>query len=153
MLNVIENIRQDLAASFTGCNVYGLVYRNERDGKTIPEAYIGGNDYVEVLNDDTADGVIFFDAEPEREEKNGVGIVNLNVCFILDLRKIYPDDTRPTEQAHNQARAVLKYSPLEINGLTTGLTALSQFTIENVAGLNPYYVFVFKTRLVYSLNC
>lgn len=154
MLEIIETIRQDLAAAFTGCSVYGLVYRNERDGETIPEAYTSGGDYIEVLNDDTTDGVIFFDVEPEREESRGIATARINVCFLLNLNKIYPtDDTRPTEKAHDQARDVLRYSPLEITGLITGISALSQFTVNDVENLNPYYIFEFKTKLNYNLNC
>jgi len=150
----IEDLRAEMAAKFASCDVYGRVYRNKRGEQIIPEYYLGNNQYIEVLQNDMKSGVIFFDVEPKRDEQGTIGNATVNICFLLDLQKLYPGEDRPTELAHQEARETIRHSAFEIESLTTGITALEQFSVENIDDMAPYYIFSFQTTVNYSLlNC
>ena len=150
----IEDLKTELVSEYPACDVYGRIYRNKRGESTIPEFYSDDKQYEEVLQNDTKSGVIFFDIEPKREEQSMTGKADVHICFLLDLEKLYPAEQRPTELAHKDAREIIRHSAFEIESLTTGITALEQFSVEDTDDMSPYYIFSFQTKVNYSLlNC
>ena len=150
----IEDLRAVMASEYPTCDVYGRIYRNKRGDNTIPEYYDDNKQYKEVLQNDTKAGVIFFDIEPKREEQSMSGKADVHICFLLNLQKLYPTESRPTELAHKNARELIRHSAFEIESLTTGITALEQFSVEETDDMSPYYIFSFQTKINYSLlNC
>ena len=132
----------------------GRAFRNERDGGIIPEILSSGNDYEEVMLQDMRDGICFFDVEPAREEANGAQKVNVNIYFAINLEALYSSiSERATEYAHEDVRKIIRYSQFEITSLVTGNEAFSAFTYEHTDNLQPYYLFCFKTKINYNLNC
>ena len=53
------------SVSSTNKDYFGRIYRNERDGDVIPQRFVSGNDYKDVLLNDKKAVTCFFDVQPE----------------------------------------------------------------------------------------
>lgn len=133
---------------------YGRIFRNQIDGETIPERYVSGVDYEDVLLDDTKDGIVFFDVQPN-ETFSGNLTAEVWICFAVNLSKLYPSVTteRQTEYAHEDAiNAVRRH--VDITGLVRGYPAFSEYSrVKETDNFHPYYLFRLNTNIKYKTKC
>lgn len=95
---VIDKFQTDLYNELTknvnwaGYESYHRVYRNEKGGDTLPEAYTTKGNYKEVLFDDRKSVSSFFLTEERRTYDNATGYYtqDLSVVFQGKLDKLYP---------------------------------------------------------------
>lgn len=134
--------------------INGRIFRNVKDGETIPESYVAGVDYQDVLLNDTKDAIVFFDVEPT-EDYTGVFTSNVWVCFAVNLSKLYPTVTteRATEYAHDDAVKWIK-KRWEITGLVRGYPAFSEYSrVKESDNFHPFYLFRINCKIKYKTIC
>ncbi len=153
----IEKIRVYLAAKlWTGKTVTfnGRIFRNLKDGDTIPETFVNGIDYTDVLLDDTKDAIVFFDVMPN-ETFNSQFTADVWICFAVNLLKLYPSVTteRATEYAHEDAVKWIKRR-CDITGLVRGYPAFSEYSrVKESDNFYPFYLFRINTKIKYKQVC
>ena len=68
---------------------YGRIYRvTDRDGGILPEAYTGGNDYRQVLMDDTRAAVSFFDTGDDIQAADGYKTAKVGLYVMANISMI-----------------------------------------------------------------
>ena len=157
----IENLRTVLANKlFTGSNYipYGRAYWNGRRGETIPEVYnyAGNRDYMDVLLDDTQDGISFFLPEPEYESTTYLGYnANVGLYFAVNLRALYPTETvRPVERFHEDVLKVIQLGGFQVTEIVSGWRAFDQFgyTTAQKDDMSPFYLCKFTLEIQFIYN-
>lgn len=135
----------------TDTKVYGRIFRNERDGNNVPEA-LDGNEYKEVLIDDTKDGICFFDVRPEREINGGSHTAVVDVYFAVNLSKLYPSVTeRATEYMLNDILKHLQWlKPLRI---VTGTESFATWDVKAEHNMQPFFLLRIETIVNYKITC
>lgn len=139
---------------FSGIDGYGRVYPIFKDDKKpIPAFFITGNDYRDVLFDDSANGNFFFYEEPDSEKVNSIEMESkLQIIFQLDINKIYQDeDHRNDEKARIKIEGILRNSGFTVETVTRGITSLKDFD-HNLRDRKLCF-FNFKGNIRYQINC
>jgi hypothetical protein len=138
---------------------YGRCFRNERNNKLIPEAFIN-DEYEEVLLQDFNDATVFFDVENDREAlRPGSSqiIAKVNIYFAVNLKNLYPSiaTERATEYAHRDAIKYIDASSFNHTGIRSGFESYDTWDYDKAAidNMQPYYLFRINTEVVYTLNC
>lgn len=93
----IEKIKKSLYDYLSGLgriDAYGRVYLNQRGKKKVLEAYVGKNEYEEVMGTDRS--TFFFYVEPE-DAFNEDPQAKVNIVFTIDLNHFYNVDDRNDE--------------------------------------------------------
>ena len=137
------------------CDYFHRVFRNTRDGKLIPEVFIGGNSYNEVKFNDRKDVISWFDVSDETNSYDGGQVSqNVGVFFAVNVKKLYPTLThRAVEEAHGDVLNLLR--GYDISGIVTGERAYGDYDISNLKNYNmqPWHVFRINIVLNYGINC
>jgi len=136
----------------------GRCFRNEQDGKLIPEIKITGNDYEEVLLQDFNDSTVFFDVEPTRESNGKDNLkANINIYFAVDLSKLYPslDRNEATETAYRDVIDQINIGGFNFTSLSTGFESYDTWNYDESAedNMSSYHLFRINTTIDYNLNC
>lgn len=134
--------------------INGRIFRNQKNGETIPEKYVSGIDYQDVLLDDTKDAIIFFDVQPN-ETFDGNFNSDVWVCFAVNLSKLYSSVTteRATEYAHEDAVKWIQ-KRWTITGLVRGFPAFSEYSrVKESDNFHPFYLFRINTTVKYKKIC
>jgi len=132
----------------------GRIFRNLKNGETVPETFVNGIDYTDVLLDDTKDAIVFFDVMPN-EVYDSQFTADVWVCFAVNLLKLYPTVTteRATEYAHEDAVKWVRRR-WDITGLVRGYPAFSEYSrVKESDNFHPFYLFRLNTKLKYKKVC
>lgn len=153
----IEKIRVYLTAKlWVGKTVTfnGRIFRNVKNGETIPETFVNGIDYTDVLLDDTKDAIVFFDVQPN-ETFEGHFTADVWICFAVNLTRLYSTITteRATEYAHEDAFKWVRRK-CDITGLVRGYPAFSDYSrVKETDNFHPFYLFRLNTKIKYKKVC
>ena len=166
---VIQRIQKTLYDSLTSKWVgelqgFGEVYLNKKSNTFYPEAFTGGNDKTDYSgNLLTSDDSKFFFIPSGNSKAVGNGdyfSTTIDVCFIIDLSKAYPDEQHRTvskSKAHNEVEKTLAQISLfsaKVESFTEGIKNLFSglsFDAEKI-DLQPKHSFKFTIRVIYSMN-
>jgi hypothetical protein len=160
---LIDNLLVDLTARLwtTNVNLFsGRIFRNEvltENGlKIVPEIYIDGNDYKDVLKDDRYDAQCFFDVLPSGEMIGTMEKNTVRAMFMVNLIKLYPTLLRneATESAKKDVFDILSCNFDNVSGFVSGRTAFSDYEFKgnDVSDMSPHYLFRFDC-VSYNVNC
>lgn len=140
-------------------DVYGRVYRNPSEQKGLKlEAYIGNNEYKDVLTDDTKNANIFFIEDDVHNTKEGILFKNkLKIVFMVNLKKASNNTAhRADMEIEIEAIKLVRKQNFSIEKLEKGVkSALGEFDTEGIKlnDMQPYHVFSVTVELPYYINC
>jgi hypothetical protein len=122
---------------------YGRTYIKRSDRKVLPEAYIGKNEYRNVLNAEV--NKFFFIARNTLNKINALQFETvIELCFIVDLAHIKEDvEHRADYEVINDVQQLINYVD-NINLIsvdTDPSKVFSGFTFKETDNLHPYFVF------------
>lgn len=156
----IEKIRMQLLKNLNwlGVEIFGRAYKNiSKDGKLVPEVYLGNNEYREVLTNDLKSVTVFFVDSEKHTKVNTLEMRSeLSIVFIVDLLKLKGKKTaRLDSLVHHEVLSVL--APIvqfEIGALVKGLDALKEFDTSKIklSDMQPYHVFSVTGKINYKIN-
>ena len=141
---------------------YGRAYRNVREGRYIPEVYVGGNEYKEVFFDDSLTVQSFFGVAEQEGYANAVK-AQVFLVFMVNLKSLKPALAhRGDEEVRVDAEKVAVSNPygFRLNGIYTGLERVFQ-EYQAFAGstlkdcdMHPFHCFRLNFDMNYSIfNC
>ena len=142
----------------TNLNGYGRVYLNNRGKSIIPEVFLSGNDYKDVLSLD--DNRFFFvKSDSATRISNTRYESDIDIYFIVNLKEVIGrDDYRSDEFVHSNVNTVLNRTDFHIKGIETGIdNIISVFKLEdrdnfNLSDLEPYHIFKVECAIKYDLS-
>jgi len=141
---------------------YGRIFRNERFdiGKISPEIWITPDNYIEVLKDYKYDAQCFFDVQPNETVNTYIHSSDVWLCFMVNLKKIYPLLTRTeaTERIQTDVEQLLINSNFTITGMVRGYEGFKGYDFgsnpQAKADMSPHYLFRFNLKSTYiNSNC
>lgn len=101
---------------------YDRAYINNKGGGTIPEVYIGENEYKEVLMDDKFTASSFFLVDTTRSFEEGNFSQTISIIFQADIVELYPTIAhRADEEMHNDIVGSLEEYEGYLSNITTGV--------------------------------
>jgi len=142
---------------------YGRADLLKRDDQVIPEVFVNGKDYEDILGLD--DNRFFFVQDDKSESVDAKWYeTDVNIYFILKLTDIKTNIThRADQEVHDDIINVLKQSSLDtVTSIETGIdNVISDFKITdmdnfNLSDFQPYHIFKVVTSVKYNLkttNC
>lgn len=142
-------------------DAYGRAYRNQVKDGAVPEAYIGGNEYREVLFDDRRKAISFFGVGESIKYNVGTATAPVFIVFMVNLAEIKGGLSRADEEVHVDVQKLLQpgRSGFEILSFETG--------IENVfkeypgwrrnpglkyRDMHPFHCFRINLSLTYNIQ-
>lgn len=136
---------------------YHRAYKNERAEDQMYEVFTSGNEYKEVLIDDTFDATSFFivsDTATFDERWN----TTVSVIFQLNLKKLYPLIAhRADEEAHNEVSVIIEGTPgFTMSGLTKGIRGVYSdigYGANIFEDMQPLHVFKLDINVNYDQDC
>ena len=142
----------------TDISGYGRAYLLKRSKQVIPEVFVDGKDYKDVLSLD--DNRFFFvQSNSSDRVSNKRYESDIDVYFILNLKDVKPNVThRADEEVHKDVDYVLNQSNLEIKSLEIGVdNVIKDFKIEerdnfNKSDFEPYHIFKFMCTVMYDIT-
>jgi len=143
------------SVSSTNKDYFGRIYRNERDGDVIPQRFVSGNDYKDVLLNDKKAVTCFFDVQPEESYEFQFN-ANVWILFAVNLKTLYPSITdRATEYVHEDVvREIKKIGGWNVTGLVRGLPAFADYSlVKDSDDMQPFYLVRINCEVKYPLNC
>lgn len=139
---------------------YGRVYKNERDGNTVPEVWRRDtNNYHEVYYNNTASAHMFFiDGDTHTTKDGMVFTTTLKICFMVDLRRIKNQTERVDADVQRDVVAAIRNNMFQDFEITE-----VEKRVENVFrgfdntgiqhnDLQPLHVFSVNGNLNYYFN-
>lgn len=134
-------------------NSFGRVYRNQRDGGYIPEAYIGGKEYSEAFLNDRVPVTSFFTVGDTADADNGYMTVNAAVIFCVDLSRIKPGiKHRADEEAHFDVFERCNFFVQSADAIVTGVdNVFKEFTALKTKSrdMHPHHCFRINLTMAY----
>ncbi|MFW6371420.1 MAG: hypothetical protein ACOC10_09475, partial [Bacteroidota bacterium] len=132
-------------------DVYGRVYMEPDSNNNVrPLAYIGTNEYKDVLFNDQRNIIFFYETSTRSFQTSRYQSV-INAVFMLDLLKCYPAIThRADEEAHSDVSKLLeKGGDLVIQNLVTRQSnVLSDFSIPETIILDTHPRHLFRVEML-----
>jgi hypothetical protein len=139
-------------------SAYGRAYILKKGGLTIPEVFVDGGDYDDVLSLDD-NRFFFIQSDSAIRYSNTLYETDVDIYFILNLKEIKPSiNHRADEEVHNDIDYLLNQTEFTINSIETGITnVLSDFSIKdsdnfNLSDFEPYHVFKVMCTVQYDLQ-
>lgn len=117
----IDRCQQRIARDLTwqGYDLFSRLYLNQREGRTIAEAYIREGEYEEAFVDDRVAKIGF--VVDDKREGSQIQSVKVNIVCSADVTKIFGLTSREDEAAMLQLlKIVSTVGGWEMLGLTTG---------------------------------
>lgn len=137
---------------------HGRVYKNptKSNGKLIPEIYLGGKNYQEVLTNDLKSGTVFFSDSSKHSILNVQQMeTDLSIIFILNLSQLKGDEVRSDiEVQHEVFELLIQLPQFELFDLTIGLNALNDFDTSKIklSDMQPWHIFSITGKIKYNIN-
>jgi len=142
---------------------YPRAYKNPLGEDTIPEVYVGGNEYEEVLFNDKFNVTSFFLVDDNVTNNNGPGeeatyTQGISVIFQANLAALYPSIThRADAELHDDIFKAFNSFTTDVQGVSTGLdNVYSDVTVlENIefTDMSDFHVVKFNVNIDYLYNC
>ena len=139
-------------------DAYGRAYLLKRGDLIIPEVFVGGKDYKDIL-ELKSNRFFFVVGNTANKINNNWYETNVDIYFILNLADLKPSVThRADQEAQDDADKVLSKTDITINSIDTGIdNVLSDFNISErdnfkYADFEPYHVFKFSCSVNYNLK-
>lgn len=132
-------------------DAYGRVYVKRKTNKVLPEAYIGRNEYQNVLVAEK--NKFFFVARNTINAINAIQFqTTIELCFILDLSQIKSDIGHRADQevqldVKESFRGVDNVNIVSL--VTEPNQVFSGFTFNETDNLHPYHVFKYNLNVIY----
>jgi len=130
---------------------FGRCSVNYREEGQVPEVLVSGNEYRDVLLDDSKDSVCFFHVLPDRTDR-----ATVDIYFAVNLKKLYPSVTeRATEYALSDVtKRILQGGMFKVESISDGYESWRQWSmVKKEDNMQPHYLFRVRTNVEYSLNC
>jgi len=159
---VIQSAQKSLKAGLhttKKVEVFGRAFRNEREAGVVPEVFVSGREYREVMYNDKVDCTVFFDPS-DRVTYNGAGQAQGEVGIVVqcNLARLYPDKGRhATELIERDVIDIIEaQTPFRVTGIVKGFAAIEMFAMTSRVrfDMQPHYVFRLNTIVNYQYdNC
>jgi hypothetical protein len=132
-------------------NYYGRCHRNYRDDQMIPEVIQDGNEYTTLLLNDRLDVISFFDVLPDRTHNEAT----VDIYFAVNIPNLYTTEDRDTEAALSDVAYWLRAAGIfTIESISEGYESWKQWgMVKKEDNMNPFFLFKFRTKVSYNLNC
>lgn len=156
----IEKIRRHLLKNlgWLGVEMFGRAYKNvTKDGKLVPEVYIGNGEYKEILTNDLKSVTVFFVDSDKHTKANSLEMqTDLSVVFIVNLVKLKGNNNARLDALvqHEVLSTLKQTTQFEISELTKGLDALKEFDTSKIklSDMQPYHIFSVTGKIKYKIN-
>jgi hypothetical protein len=136
------------------CSWFGGTQPDYRPEGTFASYLLQGNEYRDVLLDDTKDVICFFDPQPERTTNPDRAIVD--IYFAVKLDKLYPSVIgRASEYALADAVGFVKQCGIfTVEKIIDGYESWKDYSMtKKEDNLHPFYLFRLRTNVDYVLTC
>jgi len=156
--SIIETLRlqfvSKLWTSYPTYSAKGRAFLNVRDGRIVPEVLVSGNEYQEVMLDDTLPAHLFFVVGDVYEVNRNVMNCDVDIYFAVNLKTVYPSVTeRAVEYVHRDVIKLLGFSQFNVNKITTGREAFKEFDVAIGDNMQPFYLVKFSTTVENIIIC
>lgn len=139
---------------------YGRAYKNYLNGGYVPEHYVSGQGYQDVLLNDNVDGhFAFLVSDSSTTDDDFVYVNQTKVVFSLNLKNIYPESGEyEDERAHRDTISILREiskSKFNITGFQTEVESVYagyDIKMETLNNLYPYHIFAVNVDLKFNIN-
>lgn len=138
--------------TITGVVRYGRVFRTYRDDKMIPEVWISGNDYRDVLLNDAIPALSFFDVV----ERTGLDGAIVDIYFAVNVSTLHSSATeRTTEDCLKDAVTWIQRGGIfTAVGISEGYESWKQWgMVKKEDDMHPFFLFKIRCNVKYSLFC
>lgn len=139
---------------------YGRVYKNEKNGKVLPEVWRRdvGN-YREVYYQNSASAHLFFiDGDIHTTEDELVFQTDLKICFMVDLSRLKNQTERVDADVQRDVVAAIRdnmFQDFKITGIEKGIeNVFNKFNTDGIRSndMQPLHVFSINGTLNYYIN-
>jgi len=122
----------------------GRAYVNTRDGRKVPEILSSGNEYSEVLLNDTVQASSFCVVGNDYDIEDDVATGTVTLYVAVNLTACYPTVTeRAVEYVHRDVSAVLKHSDFTLKKVLNGWGDFE----SNYQNMQPFYLCRFECEI------
>ena len=153
-------------AGWTKYESYHRAYKNPLGENTIPEVYVGDNEYKEVLFDDKFSATSFFLVEDNASSSGDVGaeVFTQRISIILQviLSELYPAiPHRADAEMQDDVMKAFDQSPQEVSNIIVGVdNVYSDLTLRNrlkeevgLTDMSDFHVVRFDFEIEYEYDC
>lgn len=156
----IEKIRRIFLKhlNWLGVEMFGRAYKNiSKNGKVVPEVFIGNGEYREILTNDLKSVTMFFMDSDKHTKVNPMQMeTDISIVFIIDLVKLKGSNSQRLDAlVQHEVLSLLKpIAQFEIKELIKGLDALSEFDTSKIklSDMQPYHIFSITGKIKYNIN-
>ena len=154
----IQALQTDLSNKLSWLShSFGRAFKNEdKDGQFVPECYVGGDEYQELLPDDSVDAMCFFDVDDSVSFENRQSKTNVRIIFFINLEKCFPTlSHRADENAIVDIYDILKsyahgWELTDVKKIAKNIFAEYNYTQSWLDDMQPYFVCSFECELTYN---
>ncbi len=143
---------------------FGKAFHNETPNGSIPEVYIGDNEYLEVLPSDTlgdCNSYVFFDVDQTSQATNPEVTSRIRsqvgVVLFARLDQVFDNDTRDTERIKRDLLNQVTGTEFRFSGFKEGPKNVYSnygFAVSQVLNdMQPYYVLRMDLNINYDYKC
>lgn len=154
-IDIPINLQKTIFSSYlgwTGALHYGRVDRNFRNDAMIPETWLSGNEYGELLLNDKIPGLSFFDVV----ERTDLASAIVDIYFAVNVNTLHSYATeRRTEYCLQDAlRWIQRGNHFTILSFSDGYDSWKQWgMVKKEDNMHPFYLFKIRTKVTYSILC
>jgi hypothetical protein len=144
-------------------NSYARAYKNQTEDGYIPEVFVGGKEYKEVLVDDRIKALSFFTVNDNISFSGNQLKGQVSLLFFINLEKIAPGINRNDEKVRQQIIQMVqgtKSYGFDFQGVETGIdNVLRDFSgLRKTIGMkyrdmHPFHCFKLNFTVNYKSNC
>lgn len=137
---------------------YGRAYLSKRGKQVLPEVFLNGKDYKDVL--ELEDNRFFFiQSESSNKISNTRYETDVDIYFILNLKEVKSSvEHRADEEVHKDVDYILNQTEFVVNSIEVGLdNVINDFKLNdrdnfNFSDFEPYHIFKVKCSVKYDLS-
>ena len=133
-------------------DAYGRAYINQKDAKLLPEAYVGRNEYENVLVAER--NKFFFLSRGIKEKYDTLRFkTNVELCFIVDLGQLKPDiEHRADSEVQNDVyNELFTFDNVFVLSLDTEIRSVfNGLSFDSDDNLQPYHCFKYNLLVIYA---
>lgn len=151
------------ATSAKDYNSYARAYKNQSESGLVPEVFVKGMEYKEVMLDDKIKALSFFSIGDSITFDNNLSKAKVALIFFVDLSKVSSGQNRNDELVRQQVVKLVqgnKNFGFSFDGVEIGV----DLSLKDYAGarkniglkyrdMQPYHCFRLNFTLQYKTNC
>jgi len=155
-----QTLLHDKLCSSWGADIsaYGRVYLLKRKETIVPEVFVGGVDYKDVLSLDD-NRFFFIQSNTSTRISNTRYECDVDIYFILNLKDVKSSiNHRADEEVHRDVEYLLNQTYFETKSLEIGIdNVISDFKLEdrdnfNISDFEPYHIFKYVCSVKYDIS-